>query len=513
MIPKTSLEQTDLEAALQLVLRNAVKALGGSAGVVAIWDEAEHRFIPGASCGLSEETLEYLQPLLDEMVPDVAGSRTSFDLLSALRPDLGPPLSSDGIPQDPIIALRLKIGDQSIGLIYILRPLSSPSFSRIDQPILAAFADQAAIAVQNARLAHLLAEEKQRVEAVLENSADGIMSIDSRCRILGFNAAMEKLTGYSRTEALGQECFRVLNFSSRDKKNLCNYRCPMTADPPEIRPTLEQEGIIQTKEGRSVDVTMVYSIVRSPEGKPINAVVNVRDNSRLREVENLREAILSMLGHELQTPLAIIQGYTQTLSRPEIAGEAETLRQGLKVIEEESGRLSRVMNKLLLASRLSSGAFKLEKEVIHLPSLAEKTVRRLKGLTDLHTFDIDFDVGFPPVKAEPQLIEQVLANLVENAIKYSPKGGKVIIAGRGLDNQVKVTVADEGLGIPQGEMEHLFERFHRVEKGLSRKIPGTGLGLYICKAIVDAHGGKMEVSSRPGKGSEFSFTLPVDGDG
>lgn len=508
MLPKTSMEQVDIEVTLTAILKNAVQALGGGAGVVATWNEAEHCFTACASCGLDKEALDRLQPLLQEIAPDLSGSRNSFDFLSELRPDMELPLSSEGVRQNPIIALRLKIGEKSVGLIYILRPQESSAFSRIDQPVLAAFAEQAAIAVQNAHLAHLVAEEKQRVEFVLENSADGIMSIDSRCRILGFNAAMEKLSGYHRSEVLGKECNKILCFSSREQGNLCNTLCPMLTAAVK-QPVVEQEGTIRTRAGKTVDVTMVYSITRSPEGKPINAVVNVRDNSRMREVENLREAILSMLGHELQTPLAIIRGYTEMLSRMEGKWDEETLRQGLKVIEEESERLSRVMNQLLLASRLNSGAIKLEKEQVDLLSLAQKVVRRLSGLSQSHRFDFDFAADFPPVKVEPQLMEQVLTNLIDNAIKYSPEGGRITISGEKADQQVKISVKDEGLGIPPEELDHLFEKFHRVEKGLSRKIPGTGLGLYICKSIVEAHGGKMEAASQLGKGSEFSFTLPL----
>jgi signal transduction histidine kinase len=107
-------------------------------------------------------------------------------------------------------------------------------------------------------------------------------------------------------------------------------------------------------------------------------------------------------------------------------------------------------------------------------------------------------------------MEQVLTNLMDNAIKYSPQGGRIAISGKKMDHQVKVTLKDDGLGIPPEELEHLFEKFYRVEKGHSRQIPGTGLGLYICKSIVEAHGGKMEASSQVGKGSEFSFILPLE---
>ncbi|RLC61081.1 MAG: histidine kinase, partial [Chloroflexi bacterium] len=384
------------------------------------------------------------------------------------------------------------------------------SFSNLDRLVLAAFAEQAAVAVQNAKLAHFLAEEKHRVESILENSAEGIMSIDAKRRIRGFNAAMQAMTGYSREEVLGRECFRLLNLQDMEGRSLCNRQCPMLMNSEAGGAIFEQQGKIRTKDGQYIDVAMVYSIIRSPEGKPINAVVNVRDISQLREIENLRETFLSMLGHELQTPLSIIKGYASTLSRNEGRWNKETLRQGLSVIEEESDRLGKVMNKLILASRMSTGTLTLNKEPLHLPSLASKVVRRLQAVTNIHTFEIDFVPDFPSVLAEPELMEEVLTNLVENAIKYSPEGGRITISGRWDDNQVRVTVDDEGVGIPVREQERIFERFYRVDVEQARKVQGVGLGLYICKSIIEAHGGKIEVSSRPGKGSRFSFVLPLE---
>jgi len=508
-IPRNSLERIDLQATLQIILKNAVEALGGSSGVVAVWNEAEHRFTSSVSHGLDETMQAWLDPLLNEIAPDLAGSRECFTLLSELWPDHDLPASQKGIRQNPIIALPLRISRRSIGLIYILRPAEAGVFSCFDQPILAAFAEQAAVAVQNAKLAALLAEEKQRLEAILKNSADGIMSVDSRCRILGFNPALEKLTGYKREEALGKECFRILNLTDSQKRNLCNTRCPMRNGAAKDSSMIEQIGLIRAQDGTMTDVSMVYSIVRSTKGQPINAVVNVRDISKMREMESFRETILSMLGHELQTPLAIIKGYAGTLARTEGEWDKETLQKGLQTIEEESDRLSRVMNKLLLASRLSAGALKLEKEPVQLALIVQKVVRRLSSFTNNHEFVVDFPADFPTLTVEPNLIEQVFTNLIDNAVKYSPHGGKVTITGTHLDSKVKVTVSDQGVGIPLRDMDQLFQRFHRGEKGQS-KIQGTGLGLYICKSIIEVHGGKMEVSSQINKGSEFSFTLPVE---
>lgn len=511
-IPKTLLEEVDLKVTLELILKNAVRALGESVGVIATWEEAEHRFIANASYGLEQKVLVQLQPILTEAVPDLAGSKNSFDLLSRLYPNITLPLSDKGERQDPIIALPLQIGGKWLGLIYILRPLNTAPFSEMEQDILTDFAEQAAVSIQNAKLAHLLAEEKRRLESILKSSAEGIMTINADRRITGFNEAMEKLTGYSREKILGKECFRVLHIRDREGKNLCPEKCPFLIDFSKNRPTFEQQCIIRTKRGKDADVAMVYSIIRSPEGKPLNAVINVRDISRYRELENLRETFLSMIGHELQTPLSIIKGYASTLRRSDGNWDNNALRDGLRVIEEESDRLSRVMGKLLLASRISTGGTPLEKEPIQLASLANKVAHRFQAVSNFHTFETSFEPGFPAITADPQLIEEVITNLIDNAVKYSPGGGRITVSGKANSKQVEITISDEGVGIPASEIPHLFERFHRVDNEVTRKTQGVGLGLYICKSIIEANGGIIKVTSQLEKGSQFTITFPLQGE-
>ncbi|MDD4986994.1 MAG: ATP-binding protein, partial [Dehalococcoidales bacterium] len=488
----------------------AVKALKGSAGVVAVWSEAERRYIIGASYGLDSKALAQLRPLLDEAIPDLTLSKNSYNLLSDLRPDAALPLSEHGARQNPIVALPLQIAEKIIGLIYILRPLEASAFSRRNQSMLTAFAEQAAIAVQNARLAHLLAVEKQRVESVLETSAEGIFNIDAQRHIAGFNLSMERLTGYSRQDVLGKECYRILDLRDREGKSICNVRCPILMEKKQSGSTCELEGTIRTKEGKNIEVAMIYSVVHTPEGRPLNAVANVRDISRIKEMENLRETFLSMLGHELQTPLSIIKGYANTLARSDGPWDQASLRKSLQVIEGESDRLSNLTNKLLLASRIATGMSALSKEPVQLPSLAGKLVRRLQVLTNSHSFQVEFEPDFPPVMADPALLEEVLTNLVENAIKYSPGGGRITVLGKSAEKDVSVTVTDEGIGISGEDIKHIFERFQRTDRSLVRRVKGVGLGLYICKSIIEAHGGSISVDSETGKGSKFSFTLPLE---
>jgi signal transduction histidine kinase len=185
------------------------------------------------------------------------------------------------------------------------------------------------------------------------------------------------------------------------------------------------------------------------------------------------------------------------------------LNKGLKIIDEESDRLSRVMNRLLLAARITSGSSALTKEPLNIPALARKIVRRRRDISNQHHFKISFEKDLPPVMADTQMIEEVLDNLVDNAVKYSPEGSKITISGKRTEGLVRVTVSDEGIGIPEKGMQRLFERFYRVERGKGQVTKGLGLGLFICKTIIEAHGGKIEAASREGRGSQFSFTLPI----
>jgi K+-sensing histidine kinase KdpD len=186
------------------------------------------------------------------------------------------------------------------------------------------------------------------------------------------------------------------------------------------------------------------------------------------------------------------------------------LRQSFEAIEEETDRLSQLMNRLLLASRLETGELVLHPEPVQLEALADKVVRRSQSMTAKHTFSVGFPPDFPAVSADPALLEEALINLVDNAIKYSPHGGLISIKGRVSLQGVALTVADQGIGIPWWETRRIFERFHRGQDWFTQRTRGLGLGLYICNAIVTAHGGSIEVTSEPGKGSQFTIVLPIE---
>jgi len=215
-----------------------------------------------------------------------------------------------------------------------------------------------------------------------------------------------------------------------------------------------------------------------------------------------------VISHELKTPVALIKGYADTLLREDARWDQEIVQESLGVILEETDRLNQLIDNLLDASRLQAGALALEMDQVALDALAERVVTHFRTQTDSHEIVTDFPADFPVVRGDAARLEQVLNNLLSNAIKYSPDGGRVEISGRALPGEAVVTVTDQGVGIPLEEQTRIFERFFRGSRERHQRTPGAGLGLYLVKAIIEAHGGRIWVESSPGEGAAFSFALP-----
>jgi len=241
-------------------------------------------------------------------------------------------------------------------------------------------------------------------------------------------------------------------------------------------------------------------------------VTVLSDVTLLQELSDMKTEFVSLVSHELRTPLTSIQGFAQTL-RSDTGGhfDAETREEFLEIIEGECQRLLAMINELLDASRIEAGrALSLNLGEVSIPELVEQVVRLQAPASEAHQFELDFPADLPLVEADRDRIEQVLTNIISNAVKYSPDGGPVRIRGRRDNGQVLVSVTDAGLGMTEAQMGQLFQRYHRVESDAAKRIRGTGLGLYLTKGLVDAHGGRIWAHSPgPGQGSTFSFVLPI----
>ncbi len=230
----------------------------------------------------------------------------------------------------------------------------------------------------------------------------------------------------------------------------------------------------------------------------------------LQETDRLRSQFISSVSHELRTPLTLIKGYSTSLLRQDVSWDREAQQEFLQIIDEKTDELRDLIDKLLQSAKLEAGALKLEKEPLLIPRLAQKVVEDTTARAKKNNFTLKFARSFPVVEADVRCIEQVLRNLIENAVKYSPEGSEIVIAGAVKKDKVVISVKDSGIGIPPEHHDRVFERFYRVDSPLARRTGGSGLGLSITRGHVEAHSGEVWLESTVGKGSKFYFSLPLD---
>jgi len=227
------------------------------------------------------------------------------------------------------------------------------------------------------------------------------------------------------------------------------------------------------------------------------------------DANHLKSELISSLAHEMRTPLTTIKGYSSALLMEEASFSPETCREFLQMIGEECNVLENLVHDLLESSIIEAGYLKLEFRPAALPRLAQSVTDEITHRCPLHRFVVDFPTDFPVIDSDPDRIAQVLRNLLDNAVKYSPDGGLIVVRGEVRPNEVTISVADPGIGIAPEHLNRLFEKFFRVQSGWGQHIVGSGLGLPIARSIVEGHGGRIWAESQVGQGSTFYFTLPL----
>ena len=256
------------------------------------------------------------------------------------------------------------------------------------------------------------------------------------------------------------------------------------------------------------EIWLSISGVAFPDG----VVYAFRNVTEERALDELKGEFVATISHELRTPLAAIYGSAQTLRRDDLELDEETSGRLLEVITTESERLTRIASEILLANSLDSGRLVLDSREVDVYALVGEVVEEMRAIfadRDGLRIDLPSANGQPAVVADPDRLRQVLINLIDNAVKYSPEGGRVAVEIEPLPHSVRVAIRDEGIGIPRGEQQRIFGKFYRVDPQLSRGVGGTGLGLYICRELVRRMQGRVWVASNEGEGSTFYVDLPL----
>jgi signal transduction histidine kinase len=231
--------------------------------------------------------------------------------------------------------------------------------------------------------------------------------------------------------------------------------------------------------------------------------------AHLTEMNRLKDDFVAAVSHELRTPLTSIQGYVKTLLRPEVDFDPEQQRSFLEAVDRQSDRLRNLIEDLLAVSRLESEELRTASAIVSLPTLVERVVDELGERKASHPMSLDFEDELPVVVSDEGKIHQILLNLVDNAFKYAPEGTEVTVSGRREAEGVVLSVSDLGEGVPTDVQERIFDRFYQVDQSSTRKVGGTGLGLYICRRLGEAIGGRVWLERSTPEGSTFSLWIPL----
>jgi PAS domain S-box-containing protein len=476
--------QTDDELG-ELVTAELCEAFEAEVAFVLVGGD-DGRYAVAGSYGLRPEEAEYLLDL-----PDAA---------------VEPPRGVDGFALGSLDARALAcapfVGKTLRGVVGVAR-LYDRRFDEAEAALLEAVAASIGHALERLRLAEELdimyreAEERGKAARVIGSIADGVLLVDDAGIVRLWNPAAEAITGLARDAVVGQRIeqaipgWTALTTSVAVASNPSSSSAYATAVPIDI-------------DGR--ELWLSVNGVDFVDG----TVYAFRDLTEAHRLEQLKADFIATVSHELRTPLAAVHGAAMTLQRKDIAAGGEVFDRLLVVIAEQSDRLAGMVNNILLASRVDSTGLEMATEHVDLVTLAADVLATVGAVADDRlTFELVAPPDLPPLAGDREKLRQVVTNLVANAAKYSPAGGRIEVELTPCDGGLQIAVRDEGLGIAPDEQSLIFEKFYRADANMTRGVSGSGLGLYISRELVNLMGGTIFVQSALGKGSTFVVTLPL----
>jgi PAS domain S-box-containing protein len=394
-----------------------------------------------------------------------------------------------------VISVPLRARKQRLGVLTLARTKREPAYSSEDAALAEDLAARLALALDRARL-YREVEERSDAAWVLEHVADGILLLDRNGVVRLWNPAAEAITFIPAGEVVGHAA----------AESIPGWKTAVERVPVSASPDPGHDEVLIPIETSRGERWIAISGVRFFGG----TVYAFRDLTDARRLEEIKADFIATASHELRTPLAAVYGAAQTLLRHDFALDETGRERFVSLIADESERLGRIVNEILLANQLDAGRLELESEPFDAGDLVERVVEA----TRMHAppsvaLEVEAPETVPQVAADADKVRQVLVNLVENAIKYSPDGGRVEVGIEERDGFLRFHVRDEGLGVAPEDQERIFEKFYRADPQMTRGVGGTGLGLYICRELIDRMGGRIWAEPNGSKGSMFVFELPT----
>jgi PAS domain S-box-containing protein len=436
---------------------------------------------------------EFAVVLLDLSLPDSTG----LDTIGAVQSQT---------PQVPIIVLT-GLDDEEVGIKAVQE--GAQDYLVKGQIVASAFMRAVHYAIERHRLRQDLRASESRSRDLFENASDAIVSFTTEGIVTEVNRGLETLLGWSRQELVGQHFRRILTpvaavqMEERANVLLRGERSPTCA------PTIEIEA--QCKDGGIVPLEVRDDVLANAQCKPVGVMLMARDIRARKELERRRSEFLELLSHDIKNPLAVLIGYADYLQQEATQQGVVKSVEVLPWIKRSGLTILSLVNNYLDLSRIEDQLQSLKCEPVGINDLLQRIGQQYEGEAQHRkiVFALSLQPKLPWVEGDPVAIDRVLANLVQNALKFTPSEGKVTVSSSPRGSEVVITVADTGPGITAEEIPLLFEKYRRAVG--SRRKEGMGLGLFIVKTLVERHGGRIEVDSVVGSGTQFHVIFPAKG--
>ncbi|MBN1401561.1 MAG: GAF domain-containing protein [Anaerolineae bacterium] len=509
-----------LDELLQIIVESATRVLKGARCSIALVDESRQLVVTKAAAGIPQTQLHGTSFRIGQGVAGWVVENRKPVLIHSIRDD--PRFQPIGSwPVESLLSVPLISAEGGMQPVIGALTATSPerdAFTATDMELLEAFADQATMAVMKASLyEQLVAQEKQtarlyqsvleksnELEAVLAGIGDGVIVVDPSLQLMMMNPVAARIFYVYQAPKKGVRLPELV--SNQDLLDLARD----TLDGIDL-PVIREISLPREDDSDQIFQSLA-SVIKGAQDRVRGVVIVMRDVTSQKEVEQVKSNFLSVVSHELRTPLHSIKGFVEIILMGKTGELTELQRDFLTTVKESTTNLQRLIDDLLEFSRMEAGKVKLEPEQISLYDIADGVMERLSPLAQEGNLtllnQIPEDIAL--IEADPMRIEQVLTNLISNAIKFTPEKGSVTVMAEDLGDQVQVSVRDTGIGIPKEEQPQIFQRFYQVDSSATRSYRGAGLGLTICKFIIEYHHGTIWVESELGEGSTFSFVLPKE---
>ena len=506
-------ETLDLATVLHEVVECACALTAARYGIIATVDAAG-RVRDFVSTGVTEDEhrrmAEWVDgPRLVAHLRDLPPAVRTADVGACVR-DRG--ISTDLLPSQTLVGMALSHRGERVGYFYLAGKEGGPEFTGEDEEVLALFASQAAAAIANARTYRDEQRARADLQALVDTSPVGVVVFEAGTGApLSFNRAAERIVETLRTSGEPPEqLLRVMTCRLADGREIALDQFPLFRELTSAETMRSEEIELSVPDGRSVATLVSATPIHAADGTVESVVVTMQDLAPLEELERLRAEFLDMVSHELRAPLTSIKGAAATLMETSSTLDRAEMREFFRIIVEQTDHMRGLISDLLDAGRIDTGTLSVAPEPTEVATLVDRARNTFLSGGSGHNVLIDLAPELPRVMADRRRIVQVLNNLFVNAARYSPEPSPIRVAAARDGVHVAISVRDEGRGVAPERLPHLFRKYARAgtedrERGL-----GGGLGLAICKGLVEAHGGRIRAESGGhGQGARFIFTIPV----